>query len=271
MVPVAHRVIENRRETHDCRTLTLEPAGERRLPTFAAGQFSMLYSFGVGEVPVSVSGGGRGEGPLEHTIRDVGAVTRALCRAEPGEVLGVRGPFGTAWPLEEAHGYDLVVVAGGVGLPPLRPVLLETIAHRERFARVLVAYGARTPADLLFGEDLAGWAADHDIDVRVTVDHATASWRGRVGVVPQLLAGAAFEPERTVAMIVGPEVMMRFTAAALAERGVRREMIWISMERSMKCAIGHCGHCQLGPAFVCKDGPVFRLDRIERLMEVRRL
>ncbi len=273
MVPVPYRVADRTRETSDTWTLDLEPAGPERLEPFAPGQFSMLYAFGVGEVPVSVSGDLDPEGPLTHTIRDVGAVSGALCRAAPGEVLGVRGPFGTSWPLEQARGRDLVVVAGGVGLPPLRPVILEVVARRELYGDFALIYGARTPADLLFAEDLKSWGGrfDIDVDVRVTVDSATAGWRGRVGVVPGLVAGARFDPEEAMAMIVGPEVMMRFTVAALAERGVARDRMWISIERSMKCAIGHCGRCQLGPAFVCKDGPVFRLDEIAPYMEVRRL
>ena len=269
MVPVAHRVLERVRESEDTWTLALEPAGDERLADFAPGQFSMLYSFGVGEVPISVSGDLTHDGPLIHTIRDVGAVSGALCRAEPGEVLGARGPFGTSWPMEESRGGDLVIVAGGVGLPPLRPVVLDAIANRDLHRTVSLIYGARTPADLLFSSELASWR--RDLDVRLTVDNATESWRGRVGVVPQLIADASFDADNAVAMIVGPEVMMRFTVAALLDRGVAKDHIWISMERSMKCAIGHCGHCQLGPAFVCKDGPVFRLDRIEPFMEVRRL
>ena len=268
MVPVAHRILERIRESDDTWTLALEPVGDERLPDFAPGQFSMLYSFGVGEVPVSVSGDLTHEGPLIHTIRDVGAVSGALCRAEPGDVLGARGPFGTSWPMEESRGGDLVIVAGGVGLPPLRPVVLDAL-RRPRRGAVSLIYGARTPSDLLFKDELESWS--HDLDVRLTVDNATGSWRGRVGVVPQLIADVPIDAEDAVAMIVGPEVMMRFAVAALVDRGFTKDRIWISMERSMKCAIGHCGHCQLGPAFVCKDGPVFRLDEIEPFLNVRRL
>ena len=173
--------------------------------------------------------------------------------------------------MEAARARDVVIVAGGVGLPPLRPVAMDAVANRSRYGAVSLFYGARTPSDLLFAAELDSWRRHGGVDVRLTVDNATDSWRGRVGVVPQLIADAPFDAEQAVAMIVGPEVMMRFTVAALVDRGVAKDRIWISMERSMKCAIGHCGHCQLGPAFVCKDGPVFRLDEIEPLMGVRHL
>ena len=269
-LPIAFRVADKQRETRDTWTLWLEPADATVPDRFAPGQFAMLYAFGAGEVPISVSSIG-GDGAVVHTVRAVGAVTEAICAAKPGDVLGVRGPFGTAWPVAEAEGQDVVVVAGGIGLAPLRPVVHELLAHRERYGDVSILYGGRSPAELLYVSEVEGWRARFDVDVDVTVDVADADWHGRVGVVPRLIPNAVFDPERVVAMMCGPEVMMRFTAVALQDRGVSDDRIWLSLERSMTCATGHCGHCQLGPLFICKDGPVLRHDVVEPLMRVAEL
>ncbi len=186
-------------------------------------------------------------------------------------MIGVRGPYGTTWPLEEARGHDLVIVAGGIGLAPLRPAIYYALAHRDEFASVCVLVGARTPADLLFLRELESWRGRFDIELAVTVDSAGEDWHGRVGVVTQLISQASFDPANTVALVCGPEIMMTFTARALLVRGVPKESIAISMERNMQCGLGHCGHCQLGPVLICRDGPVFWYDAMERLMEVRGL
>jgi NAD(P)H-flavin reductase len=266
MVPVSYRVASRRRETHESWTLELEPAGDVAVEPFAPGQFAMLYSFGKGEVPISVSAL-----PLVHTIRAVGVVSAALCDARKGDVLGVRGPFGTSWPVEAAEGADVVVLTGGIGLAPLRPVVHHLLANRERYGRVIVLYGGRSPEELLFTAELERWRGRFDVEVHVAVDQAAAGWHGRVGVVTTLVPRADFDPDHTVAMICGPEVMMRFAVAALQERGVPAEAIFVSLERSMKCAIRLCGHCQLGPEFICHDGPVFSWDRVEPLLRVREL
>lgn len=271
LAPVAFRVADRRQETRDVWTLELEPAGGARLADFAPGQFAMLYAFGAGEAPISLSGYDPASGRLSHTIRAVGAVTRALCAAQAGEPVGVRGPFGRGWPSAAADGADVVLVAGGLGLPPLRPVVDAVLADRPRHGRVSLLYGARSPDDLLYRPELERWAARRDVDVQVTVDSAARGWHGRVGVVTAHIARAAFDARSAVAMVVGPEVMMRFAVAALRERGLPADRIYVSLERSMHCAIGHCGHCMLGPRFVCQDGPVFRLDRVERWLGVRRL
>lgn len=264
--PVAFRVADKRQETADTWTLRLEgpPVG------FAPGQFAMLYAFGVGEAPISVSAIG-GDGAVVHTVRAVGAVTRAICAARPGDVLGVRGPFGTAWPLAEAEGCDVLVIAGGIGLAPLRPVIHALLSDRDHYRDVSILYGGRSPAELLYEHELERWRARFDVDVDVTVDVAGGDWHGRVGVVTRLIPHAVFEPSRSVAMMCGPEVMMRFAAAALQDHGMSDDRIWLSLERSMMCATGHCGHCQLGPLFVCKDGPVFRRDAVEHVMGVAEL
>ena len=267
--PLPFRVTDKRRETADTWTLRLEPRDAPAAAPFAAGQFAMVYAFGVGDAPISVSGTD-GDAVL-HTVRAVGAVTRAICAAEPGDVLGIRGPFGTTWPVDAAAGRDVVLVAGGIGLPPLRPALRALLADRGRAGSVTLLYGGRTPEELVFRDELAAWSGGDDVRVRVTVDAPTAGWDGSVGVVTKLLRGAVPDPARTVAMMCGPEVMMRFTAEALLARGVAPEAIWWSVERSMACGEGHCGHCQLGPLFVCKDGPVLRHDVVEPLLRVAEL
>jgi len=268
MAPRPFRVVRRGRETADTWTLELEAVAGAPLEV-APGQFTMLYAFGIGEVPISVSGDVGGQ--LVHTVRSVGAVTRAVCASRPGAVLGVRGPFGNSWPVEAAAGNDVVIVAGGIGLAPLRPALYHVLAHRDRYGDVALLYGSRTPGDLLYRRELERWRGRFDLQVDVTVDRGLEGWRGNVGVVPKLVAGARFDPESAVAMICGPEIMMRFAAEALVEHGLPPERIYVSMERNMRCGLGHCGHCQLGPTLICRDGPVYRWDEIEPLMEVREL
>lgn len=270
MLPRLFRVERTRRDTPDTFTLELEPVEGERL-RFAAGQFTMLGAWGVGEVPISISGDPTVDGPLEHTVRHVGSVTGALVRTRRGGVVGVRGPFGAGWDVARARGGDAVFVTGGIGLAPLRPALQEVVAHRDRYQRVLLLYGARTPEEVLFPHDLRRWESECDVEVAVTVDSGPHDWRGRVGLVTQLLPRAGFDPARTTAFVCGPEVMMRASAQALRDRGVPAERIRLSMERSMKCGVGLCGHCQLRELFLCVDGPVVGYDRLEPLMSTREL
>ena len=265
LLPVPAPVRRALRDTHDTFTLELEPP-ER--PAFSPGQFAMLYVFGVGEVPISYSGDPRAP-RIVHTTRAVGPVTRAMAKLRRGDVLGVRGPFGRGWPVDEAAGGDVVLVAGGIGLAPLRPVLFAIAARRADFGRVALLYGARSPADLLFRRDLERWRAGSGIEIGITVDHGARTWAGNIGVVTELVAHVRFDPARTTAMVCGPEIMMRFAATALRARGVPAARVWTSLERNMKCAAGLCGRCQLGDVFVCKDGPVFSWDRAEPLLAVR--
>ena len=271
MTPLPYRVARKRRENHDNWTLELEPVDDAIDP-IGPGQFTMLYAFGVGEVPISTSGDVETTGTtLVHTIRAVGAVTKALCACAPGDVVGVRGPFGNRWPIDAARGHDLVVVGGGVGLPPLRPAIYHALAHRADFGKIAVLYGGRTPDDLLFRKELERWRGRLDVDVEVSVDSAGPDWSGSVGVVTKLIPGAQFDPDDAVAFIVGPEIMMLFTARALIDRGLPPERIWISMERTMRCGVGLCGHCQLGPTLICRDGPVYRWDELAPLLGVHEL
>jgi len=267
MVPVAARVSARRRETRDTWTLSIESGSSAYRP----GQFSMLYAFGVGEIPVSLSGDPGGGGLLIHTVRAVGAVSQAVTRLRPGDWIGLRGPYGTAWPLEESRGNDVVVVAGGLGLAPLRPAIYRLFAEHERYGRIAVLYGTRSPADILFRREIERWRRRLEAEVEVTVDHADETWRGHVGVVTNLIARGGFDPDHTVAFVCGPEIMMRFSARALEAVGVAPERIFVSLERNMKCAVAQCGHCQLGPTLLCRDGPVMRYDRAEPLLTVREL
>jgi NAD(P)H-flavin reductase len=268
MVPRPFVVRERERDTADTWTLVLEDV-DGDGPAIGPGQFVMVYVFGVGEVPISVSGPPDRPGPVVLTVRAVGAVTEAICASEPGAVLGLRGPFGTSWPVAASAGADVVVVAGGIGLAPLRPVVLHALQHRDAFGEVVVLYGARTPGDLLYRAQLEGWRDHATVDV--TVDAAGTGWPGKVGVVPKLLAGAPFDPEKAVAFVCGPEIMMRFTVQALLERGVSPARIHVSLERNMRCGIGHCGHCQLGPTLICRDGPVYTYETAAPWLEVREL
>ena len=268
LVPLPYVVRDAWAETHDSVSIALEPEGEASVPACAPGQFNMLWMFGVGECPISASGGTQG-GSLIHTIRRAGNVSRALCSLQARDVVGVRGPFGRGWPLERAGGRDVVVMAGGIGLAPLRPVLEHVQSRRDDFGRVTLLYGTRTPDDILFRSELENWRGQFDLDVEVTVDAASRGWVSNVGAVTELLPRAVFEPERTEAYLCGPEIMMRFSVQALRGRGVPQESIHLSMERNMKCAVGLCGHCQWGADFVCKDGPVFALDRIASRLQVR--
>jgi NAD(P)H-flavin reductase len=271
MLPQRYRVQRVRREIPDTFTLELEPADGSGIPPFATGQFNMLYVFGVGEVPISISGNPAQPKPLVHTTRAVGTVTKAMRELKPDDVIGVRGPFGSHWPIEHAQRKDVVIVAGGIGLAPLRSAMYHIIAQREKYGKVALLYGARTSADILYRRELEHWRGRFDLEVYITVDNATDAWHGSVGVVTKLIPRASFDPGNTIAFVCGPEVMMRFTVAEFEKRGVASEHIYISMERNMKCAVGFCGHCQYGPHFVCKDGPVFQYSRVQSLFTKREI
>lgn len=252
-------------------TLELEAADAEGPVRFLAGQFTMVSAFGIGDVPLSISGDPATPDILVHTVRAVGTVTRAICAAKKGDVLGVRGPYGEGWPLDAALGRDVVIMAGGLGLAPLRPLVRAVVARRGAFRRVVLLVGARTPASMLFSRELARWRSRFDLDVRATVDAGDLTWHGDIGVITTLLPRVRFTPATTTAYVCGPEVMMRFAAADLADLGVPPGLIFLSMERNMKCAVGVCGHCQFGPAFVCKDGPVFSYSRIATSLRTREI
>ncbi len=269
MVPAGFEVMAKRQDAADVWTLELAACSGDPFP-FAAGQFTMLAAGGAGEVPISISGDPDEPERLVHTIRAVGMATEAICDAEVGQVLSVRGPFGTPWPVEAAEGSDVLIAAGGIGLPPLRGAILRMLARRERYGRLTLLYGGRSPDELLFTDELAGWS-ERGFEVMVTVDSASPKWIGHVGVITRLIRPARLDAGALVAMSCGPEVMMRFLVAGLRGQGVRTDRLYVSMERNMQCGIGHCGHCQLGPSLVCRDGPVYRWSEIEPWLAIREL
>lgn len=267
LVPVPYRVAARTDETSDTAELVLDPMTVP-LPPFVPGQFAMVYAFGIGDIPLSLSGldGHR----LTHTVRAVGAVSRALHGLPPGATVGVRGPFGTGWELPAAQGRDLLVVAGGVGLAPLRPLVRAVLATPRQYGRLTVLIGTRTPDDLLCTRDVEAWRTG-GARVHVTVDRPDDGWQGDVGVVTALLDRAEFDPGNAAAFVCGPETMMRATARDLTHRGLAPDRIRLSLERTMHCGTGHCGHCQLGPLLLCRDGPVVPWRRAQPLLSVREL
>ena len=275
--PPARRAVITRvvPETPDSWTYWMRfKAGDGEGYAFEPGQFNMLYLFGIGEVAISVSSDPSHPELLAHTIRSVGRVTNAIRALKPGDEVGIRGPFGKPWPLEQAMGGDLVVVAGGVGICPVRPAIEYAMRHRDRFRRLVLLMGAREPSLFPYKEQLDDWVAQMQrigVELHLTVDTADEGWPYGEGVVTTLYPKAGLDPAKTTAFICGPEIMMWFAAKGLLEAGVVSERVFVSLERHMQCGIGLCGHCQLGPYFVCVDGPVFRWDVASSLMEVREL
>ncbi len=263
MQPELFQVKRVIKESYDTFTLELVPNDAHRKFSFEPGQFNMLYVFGVGEIPISISGDPAHTEHLVHTTRAVGTVTNVMNTLRTGDTLGVRGPFGTAWPVKEGRTYDVVLVAGGIGLAPLRPALYHILSHRADYGKIVLLYGTRSPEDILFRKELEHWRARFDLEIHVTVDYAGDRWLGNVGVVTRLIPKAPFDPVNSIAMICGPEVMMRFASVELLKRGISPDQIYVSMERNMKCAVGFCGHCQFGPAFICRDGPVFTYQQVQ--------
>lgn len=270
MLPRAGTITRRVQETADTFTIDLRIESEADFH-FAPGQFNMLYVYGVGEVPISISGDAGNTATVTHTTRAVGSVTHLMARLAPGAFMGVRGPFGTPWPMEEADGRDIVIVAGGIGFAPVRSVLYSLLRSRDHFRRIILLHGARTPEDILYSNELEAWSRRDDIEVRVTVDQATPAWEGHVGLITTLIPDLTFDPQDCVVLMCGPEVMMHFAAHAFEGRGVPFDRIYVSMERNMKCGIGLCGHCQFGPETVCRDGPVLPLNRVEQWLSVREL
>jgi len=271
MQPVPAVIRSVTKETHDTFTLTVAPPQGDPVTAFEPGQFSMLYVFGVGELPISISGDPAVRDTLTYTIRSVGQVTYQLVTRRPGECIGVRGPFGTSWPLKEARGKSVLIVAGGIGLAPLRPAIYSILRHRGDYNRLVILYGSRSPRDLLYRKEFEAWGLLPDTQALATVDYGGVSWRGHVGVVTTLFRLVRMQPQDTVAMICGPEIMMRYAARELEARGLPPSQIYLSMERNMKCGAGFCGHCRLGPYFVCKHGPVFAYREVKPYLDLYEL
>lgn len=271
MRPTPYRLVRRRRETHDTATFEYAPAGPEQLPALAPGQFNMLSVFGVGEAAFSSCGDSQRPGAFVHTIRAVGTLTQAIHRLKRGAMIGLRGPFGKPWPLAQTAGKDVLLIAGGLGIAPLRGALWSLIKAADPPRRVTLLYGARSPVDLVYRHELRHLRHLGKQPVFLTVDRPDRLWHGHVGVVPKLLTLAAVDPAQTLALVCGPEVMMRFTARALGVLGLEDPQIYLSLERNMSCALGFCGHCQFGSAFICRDGPVFRYDRVRSWLDIPEL
>ena len=269
MIPQVFRVVRRIEEYAGTFTLQIRQKAQCVTPAFVPGQFNMLYAFGTGEVPISMSGQPGEDGGYTHTIRAHGLATQALERLREGDTLGVRGPFGQGWPMRELAGKDVLIIAGGLGLAPLRPVLYSLLAGQCKTRSIRLFYGARRPDEMLYRDELRQWSSQ--VDQVLTVDHADGTWSGRVGVITAPLAASEIDENNTVAFLCGPEVMMRFCIQTLVGKGVPQSAIFLSMERNMKCATGLCGHCQWGPHFVCKDGPVFNYGSVRTWFNIRAL
>ncbi len=258
-VPVPARILEVREENFNTRTFILQfvDAKLREMYRFVPGQFNMIYLSGVGEAAISISSNPHQTQTLAHTIRLVGSVTRAIDRLGVGGIVGLRGPFGHGWPMDKLEGKDVVILAGGIGLAPLRPVIYWLLHHREHVKRVVILYGCRTPEDRLYARELEAWAENGALDVLVTVDNATREWTGPVGVVTNLMRRIKVSAEHTVVMVCGPRILNRVAAWNFLQLHVPPTQVYVSLERNMNCGFGRCGHCQYGPKFVCRDGPVF--------------
>ncbi|HEY4690639.1 MAG TPA: FAD/NAD(P)-binding protein [Anaerolineae bacterium] len=228
------------------------------------GQFVEVSAFGVGEAPISISSSpSRSNGTFELCVRQAGNVTGVLHRMEPGQVVGVRGPFGHGFPIEQFRGKDLLFAPGGLGLAPLRSLINQVLDERGRFGRVTILYGAKHPSELLFTDELAEWAKRGDIEVRVTVDRPDENWKGNVGVITTLFSKVQVYARNTVAVTCGPPVMYRFVLMELLGKGIPEGNIWLSLERRMKCGVGKCGHCQINHVYTCRSGPVFSYAEIK--------
>lgn len=271
-LPLPARIRRVTRETAGTATyeLQIENAESAAPFRFQPGQFNMLYLPGVGESAISISSDAQRPELVAHTVRAVGNVTGALARRRVGEEVFVRGPFGSSWPLAECIGRDVIIAAGGIGLAPLRPVIYHLINHRGDFGEVHLLYGARSPEGLLYRSEFESWSRA-GIHVEVTVDAGDPNWTGHIGVVPMLLHRLGMDAAKTRVLTCGPEIMMRFVILEALARRVPAEHVYLSMERNMNCAVGFCGHCQLGPAFVCQDGPVFSYAKMEPYMHVEDL
>jgi len=262
MLPYTATVRAIRTEAYGISTFCLEYNDPGAGIGFSPGQFNMISLPGFGEVAISISSDPNTPRIMEHTIRYAGSVTRAIGRLRVGDTVGMRGPYDNPWPMQLAEGKDLMIVSGGIGLAPLRPVILEALHHRSSFGRVLVLYGGRTPQDLLYTSEFDKWQ-EGGIEMYVSVDRADETWKGQVGVIPMAFYRTRLEHRNTLVFSCGPEIMMRFVIYEAMARRIPKEAIYVSMERNMKCAVGFCGHCQLGPVFICKQVPIFRFAEVE--------
>lgn len=269
LIPELYQIKTITHHTADVFTLTLAATAESKDRSFLPGQFNMLYHFSFGEVAISLSGDPSQHHELVHTIRAVGCVTKRMQELKAGEEIGVRGPFGSSWPLLKKD-CDVLVIAGGIGLAPLRPVLFELAAHKNQYRDITLLYGARCPQEIIYHQDLEKWQKQ-GIKIETTVDYADVGWLGQVGVVTSLIQKNIKAPKNMLVFICGPEIMIKFAVHALLAAQVEESFIFMSLERNMQCAVGFCGRCQYGPYFLCKDGPVFSYAQLQHWLMIKEL
>ena len=270
LLPEPAEIVEKRSfgpQIHVFRLRLSDPAARPRFD-FQQGQFNMISVPGVGEVAISISSD-PDDLDLEHTIRIVGRTTRVIETLGVGDVLGVRGPYGIGWPLLQSRWKDVLVVTGGLGCAPVTGAIEYMIRRRANYGRITVLHGVKKPTDLVHRERFEAWRREPDTQVMLTTDEPDRNWHDRFGVVTELFGEVEIDPARTIVFMCGPEVMMRLAVGTLGERGVSMDRVFVSLERNMKCAVGLCGHCQFGPEFVCKDGPIFPFSRVARFFGVR--
>ncbi len=269
LIPQIYQIQTITQNTSDIFTLTLAAKDGGKGMAFLPGQFNMLYHFGFGEVAISISGDPSNQETLVHTIRAVGSVTKSLQKLNVGDEIGVRGPFGSKWPLSKTD-CDVLLVAGGIGLAPLRPALFDLAAHKDQYRKITLLYGSRNSSDVIYHDDLEQWQK-LGINIELTVDCADMDWRGHVGVVTPLIQKNIIDPQNTLVLICGPEIMIKFAVHELLGAQVDEKNVFISLERNMQCAVGFCGHCQYGPYFLCKDGPVFSYAQLQHWLMIKEL
>lgn len=269
LIPALYQVRTITHHTSDVFTLRLTAAeGDKGMP-FLPGQFNMLYHFGFGEVAISISGDPSNPADLVHTIRAVGSVTKSMQELKAGDEIGVRGPFGSPWPLLKKD-CNVLVIAGGIGLAPLRPTLFELAARKSLYRDITLLYGTRNPEEIIYKEDLENWQKQ-GVKIETTVDYADVSWKGQVGVVTSLIKRNITDPNNTLVFICGPEIMIKFAVHELLGAKVDENHIFMSLERNMQCAVGFCGHCLYGPYFLCKDGPVLSYEQLKKWLMIKEL
>ena len=269
LIPSVATIVADKSETYDTRTFALRfrDAAEQRDFAFRPGQFLELSVFGVGEAPFCLASSPTRPETIEVTVRRCGRLTDALHALGPGEEVGLRGPCGNGFDVEDAVGKDLLFIAGGIGLPPLRGLIWNVLDQRERFGRVTILYGARTPADLVYRDELEAWGRRADVELRVTVDRGADGWTGNVGMVPILFDQVELRPKSTTAYVCGPPIMIKFVVQDLLMRGFAEDRVISTLERMMQCGVGKCNHCCVGHLYLCRDGPVFSFREIKGMWE----
>lgn len=255
-------------ESSDVYSLALTPV-KGEIPAFIPGQFNMLYLYGFGEIALSDSSHPFEKQQTYHTIHAVGSITKAMQHLKEGDQIGMRGPFGSHWPVEKKD-CNVLVVAGGIGLTAMRSVLFYLGANREQYKKITVLYGTRTPDSIIYRNEMKQWQ-EQDIEMQVSVDEPDANWNGHVGVVTSLIPKHLPSPKNTLVLVCGPEIMIKASLSELKNMGIDPKDVYVSMERNMQCAVGFCGHCQYGPYFLCKDGPIFSYEQVQNFLDIEEL